>query len=100
MKHRVVVFALALLALDAGCTSGRGRDDTGPGSHLDGGSGNDAYFAPVDTDIVTSTAPANAATLFGGTASAAHAPELVYPLDGVAVPPNLSQLEFHYLPAG
>jgi hypothetical protein len=41
-------------------------------------------------------APVGAAELFGGTEDAARAPELVYPPDGVMVPPNLARMEFHF----
>lgn len=40
--------------------------------------------------------PANAAERFSGPAEAARAPQLVYPNDGVLVPPNLGRLEVHY----
>jgi len=39
-------------------------------------------------------------TQFGGAASTANAPQLVYPNDGVLVPPNLGRLEIHFLPGG
>lgn len=54
----------------------------------------------LERDIVTPGTPADAPTRFGGTADPSRAPELVYPLDGTMVPPNLQQLEFHYLPSG
>lgn len=40
--------------------------------------------------------PADPSTLFTGAADAARAPKIVYPNDGVLVPPNLGKLEFHY----
>ncbi len=104
MRHSVVVLAFVALALGSvGCTSRDREGDAGSGDpHRDGGgsTGNDAYFAPVDMDILTPSAPSDAASMFGGMPDAAHAPSLVYPLDQVVVPPNLSQLEFHYLPNG
>jgi hypothetical protein len=45
-----------------------------------------------------STLPASPSTLFGGGDSPGAAPELVYPNDGVLVPPNLGRLEFHVRP--
>jgi hypothetical protein len=43
--------------------------------------------------------PANPGSLFTGPAApAARNPDLVYPSDGVLVPPNLGQLEFHFMP--
>ena len=35
--------------------------------------------------------------LFGGPASASRAPQLVYPNDGVLLPPNLGRVEIHWL---
>jgi len=37
---------------------------------------------------------------FGGADDPSRAPEIVYPNDGVIVPPNLNELELHFLPAG
>jgi hypothetical protein len=45
-----------------------------------------------------STLPASPSTLFGGADTPDLAPELVYPNDGVLVPPNLGRLEFHVRP--
>jgi hypothetical protein len=42
--------------------------------------------------------PDNPQTLFAGTPDAAFSPSLVYPNDGVMLPPNLRQLEIHWLP--
>jgi hypothetical protein len=42
--------------------------------------------------------PANPASLFTGPASAARAPRIVYPSDGVMMPPNLGRLDVHFLP--
>lgn len=45
----------------------------------------------------SSTLPANPGPIFEGAPEvAARAPSLVYPNDGVLVPPNLSKLEFHF----
>ena len=51
-------------------------------------------------DIVATGAPADAATHFTGTPNPANAPMLVYPDDGVMVPPNLERFELHFLPNG
>jgi hypothetical protein len=40
--------------------------------------------------------PANPATPFNGPAADARKPTLVYPADGVLVPPNLAKLELHW----
>jgi hypothetical protein len=53
-----------------------------------------------DTVLVTDTAPADAPTRFGGTPVAGAGPEVVYPVDGAMIPPNLGELEFHYRPNG
>ncbi len=42
--------------------------------------------------------PPDPSGLFGGGDVPALAPELVYPADGVLVPPNLRQLEIHFVP--
>lgn len=42
--------------------------------------------------------PADPAPVFDGPGDAARAPRLVYPNDGVVVPPNLRRLEFHFYP--
>lgn len=43
--------------------------------------------------------PTNPGSMFTGPAApAARNPSLVYPNDGVLVPPNLGQLEFHFMP--
>jgi hypothetical protein len=42
--------------------------------------------------------PADPGGLFGGAADAARNPDLVYPNDGVVVPPNLGKLELHFHP--
>lgn len=42
--------------------------------------------------------PGDAGTLFTGTAMPSFDPELVYPNDGVLVPPNLGKLEVHFVP--
>jgi hypothetical protein len=42
--------------------------------------------------------PADPGGPFGGPPDAARAPTLVYPNDGVLLPPNLGRLEVHYLP--
>jgi hypothetical protein len=58
-----------------------------------------SVLAPAGTALATPALPANPQTLFGGTASATLAPTLVYPNDGVMVPPNLQRLEVHWKPA-
>jgi hypothetical protein len=42
--------------------------------------------------------PADPASKFGGTMDATRAPQIVYPNDGVLLPPNLFGIEFHFRP--
>lgn len=51
------------------------------------------YSDPSATDL-----PADPAQPFTGPADVARAPELIYPNDGVVVPPNLGRLEIHFKP--
>ncbi len=51
-----------------------------------------AYVDPA------SVLPSDPAGLFGGGIDATRAPSLVYPTDGVVVPPNLGKLELHFRP--
>ena len=48
--------------------------------------------------IVADGAPADAATKFGGALDPARKPSFVYPADGVMVPPNMNEIEWHYQP--
>lgn len=41
--------------------------------------------------------PPSPGTLFGGAADPSRAPQLVYPNDGVLLPPNLGRVEIHWL---
>lgn len=54
----------------------------------------------LDRVIVVSPAPADAPTRFGGAVDPSVGTELVYPNDGVVIPPNLGELEFHYRTGG
>lgn len=52
--------------------------------------GEQMFFAPgVDPSV---------ATFFGGAENPTRAPQLVYPLEGALVPPNLNELELHFMP--
>ena len=62
-----------------------------------GASGDTSLTVRLETIVLGPNVPANAATLFGGP-STGTAPQLVYPANGVLVPPNLNVMEFHYLP--
>ncbi|PTL82606.1 hypothetical protein DAT35_17570 [Vitiosangium sp. GDMCC 1.1324] len=46
----------------------------------------------------TTPVPADPGSKFGGTVDTSYKPQIVYPNNGVLVPPNLGQLEIHFLP--
>lgn len=48
-------------------------------------------------DPMSQGLPGDAAGRFAGTAAPARAPDVVYPADGVVLPPNLGRLEVHFL---
>ncbi len=48
--------------------------------------------------IIEAGVPGDAPDQFGGATPGGNAPSLVYPGSGVMLPPNLSELELHYLP--
>lgn len=52
----------------------------------------------LETVIIGPGAPGDAPGKFGGAEDPGRAPQLVYPNDGVLVPPNLNELEFHFMP--
>ena len=77
------------------CSSQRG---SGAG-HGDGGSGGDMNPLGQLTQIVIGPdTPADAPTKFGGPQDPSAAPTVVYPADGVIMPPNLSELEVQWTP--
>lgn len=53
-----------------------------------------------DTVVLLPDVPADVPDRFGGTVDPSLAPEFVYPADHVMVPPNLGELEFHFMPNG
>lgn len=50
------------------------------------------------TSIVTTGAPADAPGKFGGAVDPSKTPAMLYPADGVLVPPNMNVLEFQFQP--
>jgi dipeptidyl aminopeptidase/acylaminoacyl peptidase len=58
----------------------------------------DTGTAAAGTPAATPAIPSNPGTLFTGTDTASMAPLLIYPNDGVLLPPNMNQLEIHYMP--
>ncbi|HTR54426.1 MAG TPA: hypothetical protein VMJ10_27225 [Kofleriaceae bacterium] len=65
---------------------------------LTGATGLTLVFQQTWTDPGSTSLPANPMSLFGGASDPARAPSLVYPNDGVLVPPNLGRLEMHFMP--
>lgn len=53
---------------------------------------------PHNTDITLGTAPSDASGRFGGAEDTSRAPTIVYPGDGVIMPPNLTGFEVHFRP--
>lgn len=58
----------------------------------------DADPRPHDTELVVGGAPADSASRFAGMSDATRAPSIVYPSDGVVLPPNLGAFEVHFRP--
>lgn len=54
----------------------------------------------ASTIVITPGAPADAPSKFGGTVDPSQAPSIVYPADGVLVPPNMNVLEMHFMKGG
>lgn len=48
--------------------------------------------------IVADGAPADAATKFGGGDDPSKKPSIAYPQDGVMVPPNMNEIDLHFVP--
>ena len=57
----------------------------------------DTGSAAAGTPAASPDIPSNPGTLFTGTDTSSLAPVLVYPNDGVLLPPNMNQLEIHYM---
>jgi hypothetical protein len=103
-----VTFAAAAVACSAGKgdTSGTTTKPDGSVTDDDAGFMADVGLSDVDTTkpppkpqtVLAPGAPADAPTKFGGAADASRSPSLVYPADGVLVPPNMGTLEFHFMP--
>lgn len=65
-----------------------------------GATGNTPLTVRLEAIVVVPGTPDDAPSSFGGTEDASRAPTFVYPSDGILVPPNLNELEFHFMPAG
>jgi TolB protein len=53
---------------------------------------------PRDADLTVGGAPADSPSRFNGTEDSSRAPTIVYPGDGVILPPNLTGFEVHFRP--
>ena len=58
----------------------------------------DSGFAAAGSPGATPAIPSDPGPEFTGTDSATLAPKLVYPNDGVLLPPNVQQIEVHFMP--
>lgn len=70
------------------------------GAGIEGSTGVTILLHQTYTDPGSTGLPANPADLFATGAPNGTAPSLVYPNDGVIVPPNLGKLELHFRPGG
>jgi TolB protein len=80
-----------------------GTDGSGGNGHLGSGGAGGAGGSgggPGPGIIIGPGAPNDAPSRFGGTIDPTRAPRIVYPADGVLLPPNLNDFEFHFQPAG
>ncbi|AKV01827.1 hypothetical protein AKJ09_08490 [Labilithrix luteola] len=92
-----VLLANGPLVSPAGKVGGEGQ--------VEANAGDITATAPISVTlrrtVIADGAPADAATRFNGAVDATFSPELVYPLDGVLVPPNLDPMEIQWkAPAG
>lgn len=53
---------------------------------------------PTPEQKVLNGAPANASTMFGGSVDTNRAPTIVYPQDGVLMPPNVNTIDIQFSP--
>src|SRR5262245_9919571 len=63
---------------------------------VQGSTGLTLLFRQRRSDPGSTNLPPNPGGPFGGPPNAGRAPQLIYPNDGVLLPPNLGQLEFHF----
>jgi hypothetical protein len=68
------------------------------GAGIEGSTGVTIVLKQTYTDPGSTGLPPNPEGLFGSGLPTGNAPSLVYPNDGVIVPPNLGKLELHYQP--
>src|SRR5260221_6940226 len=89
MCQRMVPTFVRMVAW-GGCTSTGGHGPPGPGD--DGGTPPNQMHIVV----IAPGAPQDAPSHFAGPADPSAAPALVYPPDGVLMPPNLNELEVQF----
>lgn len=65
-------------------------------AQLDGDKGSASLTLRVRAVVIAKGAPPDAPDKFGGPDDPGRAPELVYPPDGVLVPPNINELELQW----
>jgi hypothetical protein len=82
-------------AFTTGTTNGGVTQVIAKAATLQASTGLTVVFQQTWTDPGSPGTPTG---VFGGSADPARAPTLVYPNNGVVVPPNMQQLEFHFLP--
>src|SRR6476659_9343664 len=98
---RAPLWVVVLVAV-TGCSDGRrggGNDGVGGGGSDGGGGMMMTNLPPLSKTVIGNGAPADAPTHFGGPDDLGAAPSLVYPADGVMMPPNISMLEVQFTAA-
>ena len=96
MRHLVLGFSV--FSLLAACGSSR-HGSGGPGDPGTDPPDMAKSLSQLTTTVLAPGAPADAATRFGGSNDPNLAPALIYPPDGVLMPPNLNDLEFQWVGA-
>lgn len=108
---RALFLGLAVVLAFAGCSDdgdrtpgGGGGTDSGgddAGDQTDAGDVDAGPPGPRDTEVILGPgATEEDRALFDGPEDSSLTPDLLYPTDGTMVPPNLNELEFHYMPGG
>src|SRR5262249_31349865 len=102
LSPKLCAFSAFFIIATACAPSGTG-DGTGGNGHrgsggAGGGTGGSGGSQPPGV-IIGPGAPNDAPGRFGGTIDPTRAPVILYPADGVLLPPNLNQFEFHFQPA-
>ncbi len=82
----------------SGVAKGGGTDVLARAGTVTGSTGLTLTLREIHPDPLSTDLPTDPASLFGGSDDPSRAPDLVYPNDGVLVPPNLGKLEFHFHP--